>query len=505
MPASVAFNNIPGNLQVPFFYAEINSGGTPYSGDPKLLLVGLKTSAGVAVAGVPYGPLANEQDVIAQAGKGSMLHAMYNLARRNAPFQPVWILPLADPAGAAAAGSISINAGNPVGVTGAAVLRVMGRDVVVQVNSADTAATTALAIRDAINALNLPVTAAIDGTSSFKVNLTARHIGALGNKINVVIKSGDNVLSSTNCTIVAMTGGTGVPALDTALANLGDDEFDWIAGPYGDATSLNSTGNFLNDTSGRWSAMQQLYGHYTTTVFDTLANLVTLGASRNDQHATIVGNVASPTPPWEWTAAIGAREVDHLGTAPELSRPLQNLELVGVLPADDRSTWWDITDRQALYSNGIAACRVTKDGKVVIDRLVTTYQKNAAGVPDKTFMDTETMAQVMFVTRYLKSAVANKHSRQALADENPDNVAGVTTADDIRNTIVHAYADLVALGVCENLDLFVKNLVVARDASNANRVNAYVPVDVVNQLRIVAVNETVFLQFQTPSDQAQVA
>lgn len=506
MPANtVLFNNIPGNIRVPFFYAEINSGGTQFAGNPRALYIGQKTSAGAAPAGVPYGPVQSESEAVAKFGNGSMLHAMFNIARRNAPLQPFYALPLADPTGAPAAGSISVNSGTALGVTGAAVLRVMGRRLTVQVNAADTAATTATAIIAAVNAANLPITALVDVTLSYKVNLTARHVGALGNGIVVKVATDEpNVLTAANATVTALTGGSGTPALDTPLAALGDQEYDWMAGPYADTNSLNATRDFLSDVSGRWSPMQQLYGHYSTMLFDTLSNLVTFGVGRNDQHASVMGSQVSPTPVWEWAAALGAQEVEHLGTAPELSRPLQTLILQGVLPPDDKSTWWDITDRQALYSNGIAGYKVTGDGQVAIDRLITTYQKTQAGVPDRTFLDIETMAQCMFIPRYFRNAVTNAHGRQALADDNPQNVAEVTTPKDIRNTVVHAYNDLISLGVAENLPVFAQSVNVVRNQSDANRVDAYIPADVVNQLRIFAANITAFLQFQTPSGQASV-
>ena len=60
---------------------------------------------------------------------------------------------------------------------------------------------------------------------------------------------------------------------------------------------------------------------------------------------------------------------------------------------------------------------------------------------------------------------------------------------------------LVALGVTENPDIFAQYVVVERDAVDANRVNAYLPVDVVNQLRVFAANVTTFLQYTTPSGQ----
>src|SRR6266702_1134801 len=153
---AVPFNAIPGNQLVPFFYAEVNSGGTPFSSSSRLLLIGQKTAAGVAAAGQPYGPIRSEAEAIAQLGLGSMLVAMVDIARLAAPFQEIWALPIADPAGAAATGTITITA---PGVTGAGVLRIMGRRAVVQVNAADVAATVAANIAAAINALNLPATA----------------------------------------------------------------------------------------------------------------------------------------------------------------------------------------------------------------------------------------------------------------------------------------------------------------------------------------------------------
>ncbi|MFM9673719.1 hypothetical protein, partial [Streptomyces galilaeus] len=83
------------------------------------------------------------------------------------------------------------------------------------------------------------------------------------------------------------------------------------------------------------------------------------------------------------------------------------------------------------------------------------------------FLDVETMFQAMFVSRYFRTAVSDKHSRQALADDNPFNLAEVATPSSVRDTFVHAYNDLVALGVAEKADLFAKYVVVERDPNNA--------------------------------------
>jgi phage tail sheath gpL-like len=488
----VAFNTIPGNILVPFWYAEINSGGSPYEGQSRLLLAGQKTAAGSATAGVPVGPIQSEAEAIALFGNGSMLHHMYLKARRNAPFQPIWTLPLADPAGAAATGTITLS--SAPGGTGVAVLRVLGRRLAVQVLSSDTVTLVAAALAAAINGAGLPVTAT---AALGVVTLTARHVGTLGNGLAVrIVNDEPNVLTAGNTAIVALAGGTGVPDLITPLANLGDDEFDWIAAPYADSNALNTIRDFLSGTSGRWSPTKQLYGHYITANFGTLSSNVTLGNSRNDRHVSIMASQISPSPVWEWAAALGGQVAAHLTDAPELSRPLQTLILDGILPPDDRSVWWDIDDRQALYVDGMSGYKVTVDGQVAIDRVVTTEQVNAAGAPDATFRDIETIAQMMFTVRYMRTEVANRHARQALADENPFNVAEVATPASIRNTLVHAYRDLVALGVTEKPELFAEFVQVERDGNNATRVNAYIPVDVVNQLRVFAANVTTFLQYR---------
>lgn len=501
----VAFNAVPGNLKVPGFFVEVNSGGSPFEGEPRLLLIGQKLAGGSAAANVPV-LVQSEQEAIAFAGAGSMLAAMYPIARRNAPFQPIWILPLADPAGAAAEGSVTITA---PGVTGPAVIWVAGRRITFQVNAADNATTVAAAMVAAINAASIPVSA---DNEAGVVTLTARHVGTLGNSLEAWISTDEpNVLTDSNAEIVAIgdsddgTAGTGVPSLSTALANLGDDAFDFIALPYADSTSLNAIRDFLDGVSGRWSPTKQLYGHAFSANFGTLSANVTLGNGRNDPHVSIMASQASPSPLWEWAAAFAAQAAAHLGDAPELSRPLQTLPLAGIHAPRDRSKWWAISDRQALYADGMAGYTVSLDGVVKIDRARTTYQETAAGAPDETFGDVETMAQLMFGPRYFKSAILNRHARQALADTNPRGIQEITTPRDIRNTIIHAYKDLEALGVTENAELFAQFLVVERDPNNANRVNAFIPLDVVNQLRIVAANVTAFLQYATPSGEPAVA
>lgn len=562
----VLFNNIPGNIRVPLFYAEFQPGGTPYQSNARLLLVGQKLSTGLADAEQPI--LVRDGQEAGLFGPGSMLADMARIARRNAPLQEIWALPLDDVSGGVkATGKITIS-GAPI--TQAAVLSVYvaGIRTRVTVQSTDTNATTATALAAALNATaNLPVVASVvipsataftggttsgsatitvasttglikgmvvagtgipvgsvitaivantsitisanatatggsvslTGTESNSVTLTARHKGTLGNFIE--IDTGDLTTDGAppvGIVITAMANGASDPDLQTAFANLGDDEYDWIASPYADATNLGRASDLLGDASGRWSYAKQIYGHYITVHNGTVGALSTLGNGRNDQHVSIFPCRKFLTPCWSVCAAVGAQAALHLQDAPELSRPLQSLALLGVQGPRTKSDLLTKSDKQTLYYDGISGYYVSRDGTVRIERVVTTYQSNAWGDADWTYLDIETMAQSMYGIRYIRTLVTSRHGRQALANDNPGQLPHIATPIDIRNTVLHAYSKLVTdEGVFENLPAFASSLVVERDATDANRINVGMKLDHVNQLRIIAAAAVNYMQLDT--------
>lgn len=498
----VLFNNIPSNLRVPLFYAEINAGQSPYQGPSRTLIIGQKTSGGSAPAGAAIRLDGDEQEL---CGPGSELAEMALWARQNHPFGEIWLMPVADPAGVAATKVITIASGIG-GTQGTASVYVNGEKVSVAVNPTDTNATIATALAAAINAgyykfgrnLSFSMTA---GVASNVVTLTARNVGALGN-FNSVLKDlvGDEGPLQQYLTITSGVTGTGVPTLGGPLAALGDTAYDFIASPYADTTSLDVVKDFLGDVSGRWSPIQQLYGSYFTALFDTMSNAAAFGNGRNDPNVTILGAANSPSPPWRWAAAYAARvandknlggEVDQ---AYRISRPVQTLELVGIRPPQNKIDHWTITQRNQLYQDGIAGFTVDIDGTVRLDRAVTTYQVNAYAQPDITWLDVETRLQMVYFVRYTKQRITQKYGRHALADDNPNANPAIVTPKILKAECVHIYLELERGGLVENSDLFAKLLVVER-SSDPNRVNAYLPTDAINQFRIFAANVTTFLQF----------
>lgn len=371
--------------------------------------------------------------------------------------------------------------------------------VTVTVFPTETPADVATKLAAAINeAENCPVTAAVNGTDTSWVDVTSKHAGTPGNSIVMCTDyyGTDGPLPSAIFAFVQLSGGSGDPDWPTLIAALGSEPFDWIVSPYSDGVTLAAMSQLLNDASGRWSPFQQIYGHYLCVKEDTISNLSAFGETLNDKHLSVFGVYRAQSPVWCWAAAIGGRMGAHLSDAPELSRPLQTLDLIGILPPKITANRPTPAERQVLYYDGISSYHV--DGKtktVSIDRVITCYRLNEWGSPDPSWLDVETIAQTMFGIRYIRADLTGQWGRAALRDENPDGIQGVATPQDIKSTIIHSYKKLSQLNVYENPDLFAQLLIVERDQRDANRVNVFLPADHVNQLRIIAVNYTSYLQY----------
>ena len=155
-----------------------------------------------------------------------------------------------------------------------------------------------------------------------------------------------------------------------------------------------------------------------------------------------------------------------------------------------------MTERQSLLSNGIAT-QYTESGYMRIERAITTYQKNAFGDADNSYLDSETLHTLAYVTRQLRSCITSKYPRHKLADDGTRFGAGqaVVTPSVIRAELIALYAKLEKKAIVENSDLFAQYLVVERDEDDPNRINVLLPPDLVNQLRVFAVLNQFRLQY----------
>ncbi|CAG9172395.1 phage tail sheath subtilisin-like domain-containing protein [Cupriavidus respiraculi] len=493
---TVPFSNIPQNVRVPLFYAEVdNSQAGYFSQQNRTLLVGQKLAAGTSPADTLQ-LVARTDQAKELFGVGSMLARMHELYRLGDPFGEVWCIAMDDPgAGAAATGSFAIS--GTATKAGTLNAYIGAQRVQIGVAAGDTAATLATALAAAVNAnVELPVTAA---AATGTVTLSARHKGALGNDLLLQMNyygaaGGESTPAGLTVAVTAMSGGTAAPSLTAAVPAMGDEEFDFIVNPYSDTTTLDLWRTTMNDVSGRWAWNRQIYGHVYSAQRGTFSGLQAAGVLRNDQHVTLAGfETLVPNPVWEYAAAYGARNAVFINADP--ARPTQTGELVGILPAPAGNRFVQ-AERQTLLSSGIATSFVS-GGVVRIERAITTYQKNLWGQPDPSYLDSETMHQLAAILRRLRNAITTKYPRHKLADDGTQFGAGaaIVTPSVIRGELLAQYAAMEDEGLVENSRAFAANLIVERDANDPNRLNVLLPPDLVNQLRVFAVLAQFRLQY----------
>ncbi|MCX4195104.1 hypothetical protein OMR07_05575 [Methylobacterium organophilum] len=501
MPVNGALSDIPANWKPPLFWLTVDGSqaGLSTQREP-VLQVGQMLAPGIAAKNVAIA-VGSPDNAAALFGYGSMLHRMAIVHFRIAPYHELWMMAVADPAaGVAATGAIAVTTAPTA--AGTIPLYIAGQNINVLASGSDTAAQLATKIAAAINATSmLPVSAAVDGTNPAKVNLACTWKGLTGNDIQLMdclygSIGGETLPAGLVLAYTAMTGGTGSPDMTAAIPALGDDEYDYVALPFTDSATLalwEIEYGFTN--SGRWGWARQLYGGIFSARRDTYANLMTFGPTRNSPNVSILPvEPMVQAPVWEITAAYAALASDSLLNAP--ARPLQTLELTGILPAP-RQGRFNLSQKQAMATAGLAMQGVAPSGDMMILREQTTYQVNQYGQSDDAFELVTTLFTLARLFRRMKSSITSKFGRHQLADDDTPFAAGlaIVTPSIVKSELLAEYSSAVFDGLAENFEAFKNNLSVTRDQNIPTRLNVVYPPDIANGLRTFAVLAQFRLQY----------
>ncbi|MBT2790442.1 hypothetical protein [Paraburkholderia strydomiana] len=162
-------------------------------------------------------------DAKAVGGPGSMLALMTAAYRARDSFGEVWYLPLADD-GAAVAAAGSLNFTAQATSKGTLNLYIGGQRLTMAVSSSQTPAQLATALAAAVTvATDLPVTAAVDGMTTSKVNFTAKNKGAAGNDIDLRFRRARRGRKACAGAGDHRRGGAGVSGSREAARSVGDE------------------------------------------------------------------------------------------------------------------------------------------------------------------------------------------------------------------------------------------------------------------------------------------
>jgi phage tail sheath gpL-like len=504
----ISFSRIPANWRIPLYWVEVDpsKAGLPIN-QARVLLVGVQiTATAKALVNVPLA-IASQAQADNAFGQGSQLANMFKHYFANNWAGSVYGLPVVEGT-TAATGTITV--ATPPTVAGTLHLYIGGTHIGVNVTATDTPTIVAAAIATAVNAnkdLMVTATPAIG-----VVTLTCKGKGIYGNDIRM----SDNYFGSiggevmpTGLTVTysaaTMASGAGVPVFTTAISNLGENEFEFVAMPYTDSTSLTAweTEYGFSDT-GRWGFIRQHYGHVFSAMRDTYANLLTFGTTRNSAQLSVMGvEMTALTSVWGWAAAYVGKASRALLNDP--ARPLQSLHLEGVTPAPLQSRFL-MSELNNLSISGIATQRTLSDNIPMIARETTTSTLNLYGNTDDAYEVVTTLATLARLLRNQRQAITSKFPRHKLADDGTRFGAGqaIVTPKTVKAELVAQYRIDEFNGLVENGKAFKDNLIVERDPNDVNRLNVLYPPDLVNQLRVFAVLAQFRLQYNRGVDLAIV-
>ncbi len=399
-------------------------------------------------------------------GHGSLAHLMAIAAIKANPYIGLTVCALND-AGASTASAGSIKIGGPANTPGSIVVYIGNDRTEVGISKDDTAAEIATALQTELaKKVHLPVYVALDKADATKIDFTAKNKGTVGSQIGLTTTITATGVTST---IVAMTGGATDPDVTTALTAVFAEQYDIIASAYNDQTSITAVRDHLDTVSG---PIEQRPGVSFYGNNGTLASATTLAGNINHERVNAVFLRSTKSTPYELAcafAAVRAREEDP-------ARPLNGLELKGIhAPAiADRL---DRNEQESCLANGVTPIEIGPGETVQIVRFITTYIKDGQGIDDISYLDGTTISTLDYVRKACRERVSLRFPREKLSSK---------TAPKVRSELLDVLLRLEQLEIVEEVEANKDGLTVVKSGQDPNRLDAKIPVDVVNGLHILA-------------------
>ncbi len=428
--AGIAFNETPNAWREPGTTVEIDN-SRAVSGPSQMpytcLVVGQRRSSG-SVAALVAKRFTSPAQAEAYWGVDAEITSAARAWLANNDVTEVIGIALDDDAAAApATGSFTLG-GSPT-ASGTLYLYIAGRRVKVSAAAGQSAASVATAVVAAITAdTRMPVTAAVDGADTAKVNLTAKNEGELGNSIDVRINYYDGEALPAGLTVTfpgsGFVDGSPTPPWEWAAANAATVAYygnidqarpfktlllKGVLAPKVSPGMRLSGGTANPDIADLIAVLGDVHFHVITTPYLDAANLTALEAellSRFGPLRMVEGSAI--------TAAYG------------------DLSALGTLGDSRNSAWLSIMDasggrtkqeRNLLNFDGISTHDVDASGQVRIKQMVTTYKTNAAGADDISYLKLNTMLTLGYLRYDWRNYMDRKYPRHKLRGDNAFHVS----------------------------------------------------------------------------------
>lgn len=476
----MSFSEVPITWRVPGVYvsvdpseAERGPGVYPF----RALVVGIENS----LAGITAETL-KATTRVSQArehhGPGSLTHLMVERWIARNPVTQLDAISMAEPTGTKASRAYTVTAYSSPGSLAA---YCCGKRIEFFCQTdTDTCAGN---LADAINAEeDLPLTAAAVGSV---VTLTAKANGTHGSELVTLAFAylrGEEYPEGFTISEGSLTAGTGDPSMTNVLAAVAGIHYDVIVHPCIDATNLNAIQSELED---RADVLVGKPSFAISGLYDTVANLQTLGDSRNGRFECLVGfDGACAVGGWGYARAAAVAGMAARFLQDDPVRPVTGRDfLEGYAPKEEER--FTDAERNLLLHDGISTMRYASD-RATVERLITTYQETAGGTPDETYLDVQTMFGTAYCRRDYQARFAERFPNHKIADDGAPMPPGshIVTPRTALDDAIAWYSGLVAIGLCEDLAGFRRDAWARRSATDPNRLEIGLPVNLVNQLRV---------------------
>ncbi|MFA0155401.1 phage tail sheath subtilisin-like domain-containing protein [Vibrio sp. 10N.261.46.A3] len=275
--------------------------------------------------------------------------------------------------------------------------------------------------------------------------------------------------------------------ITSALAALGDVQYHHIICTLNDEATVRELGELLEE---RYDAMNQIPALAYIPHKGTHAEQITFGEKSNCHLISFlpVNQLCNAdNEDLSNAAAIGAwvgQIAPSLATDP--CRPLQTLVMNGVYSNADSE--WTLAERNMLLHEGMSTYVVNTAKQAIVERPITAYTENSAGVADNGYLDVMTPATAMYFREQQRTRILSKYGRHKLAKDGTKFAAGqaIVTPSMLASELLVLYRELELRGIAQDFAGYKKSLIVELDESNKQRANYQDSPQFVNGLIITA-------------------
>lgn len=403
---------------------------------------------------------------------------------------PVTVYPLVDGTTAAAGSITPSGAATGSGVVYFVIGGVYSQPV--SIVNADSVAVQTAKIVAAINAtLSMPATA-VDGTTD--VDLTSKWKGASANGILIEVEGYED--TGVTYAITAMSAGAGDPAVETALALMGDVWETHLVNAL-DYSNTTALGKILDHGGARWGALtHKPYTALCASVLTSSATLIAAGDARKSDKVNCILAVPGSR---DLPARIAARAAARIAVLMGLNPPTDyaRLPLSGIDQGTDAQQF-DSSARDQLVKAGISTTEV-RDGVVVLSDTVTLYHPDGEVPPAFRYVVDIAKLQVLLYNLALEFEAAKWAGAPLIPDDQPTTNAN---AKKPRTAKAAAAAIVDAHGLAAILADTVTTIPLIQaeiDGSNPKRLNLLVPVKLSGNSNVISMTLNFGFYFGTPA------